>query len=112
MNFRTLTEQHDLGVGDELGEKVDYFLADPRYNVLSDQNDDYAKYDVFSLSNLKDMANVLGDMMKLGRHEHVSCSALQFVFWYIALVSGEIMSETVTGNIPARAGLKPRRARV
>lgn len=62
--------EHELDVGKVLTEKVDFLLVNPSYNVQIEQNDSYAAYHVFGLNDMKDMAEVLGDVLKPGYGGH------------------------------------------
>lgn len=42
---------------------------------------------MFGSNNMKEMAKVVRDVMKLGAHGDMPCSALQFVLWDRALSS-------------------------
>lgn len=53
-----------LTARDALSEKVDLFWADPAFILQRDVNDDDAEYDVYGSKGMKDMANVLRDLMK------------------------------------------------
>lgn len=67
------------GVKDYLSGKVGFSLADLPYNVRRDQNDAYAEHDVLGSSDTKNIAKVLGYVMKQESHAHVFHSALQFL---------------------------------
>lgn len=65
---------------EDLSGKVGFIPAIPAYKVRWDQNEDHVEYVVLSSSNMKDMARILGDVMKPEANEHVFCSAPQFSF--------------------------------
>lgn len=70
-----------------LSETMDFVLYDPPYTVQKDQDDDHAKYNVLISNDLLNLSKVLGDLMKLGTHGHVFCSALQSDLCFKALAS-------------------------
>lgn len=51
---------------------------------------------MFILTDIKDMARVLGYVMKPGAHVHSFCSALKFSLWYktLALAKRELRAST------------------
>lgn len=66
MNIRNLSEQHDIGVREDLSANVYFVLAERLYNVWRDQKDYHEKYDLFSSNDMKDLANVMEETMHLG----------------------------------------------
>lgn len=52
------------------------------------RNDDHAGYDVSVSKSLKNIARVLGAVMKPEAHAHAFCSALQFSVCYKPIASG------------------------
>lgn len=85
-------------------------LVDQLFNLLIDRKDDHAEYEVFSTSDMKDMAKVVGDVMRPGAHRPVFRSDLLFLLWYGALALEEQNCKTTTRKIPVRAGLIEKRA--
>lgn len=79
VKFTNLAEEYKNGVEENLSEDVDFFHADPPYNVRKFQNDDHADFDVLGLNDMRDMAQNLGDLMKPGAQGLVSCADLQFL---------------------------------
>lgn len=57
--------EHKLGVGADVVGRVYSVLADPRYNVQKDQNDIHTENELFNSNDMKVMANVLGDIIKI-----------------------------------------------
>lgn len=86
-DFRSWVEQHELGVGEEIGGEVDFILPDSSYNARSDQKHDQVEYDMFRSNDVKDMLRVLEVVMKLGAYRQVLCPALQFALCYRVLDS-------------------------
>lgn len=80
-SFRNLLQELELGFGEDLIGKVDFVLHDSLYNSQKDRNDAHAAYYMFGLNDMKDMANVLGDVIKPGAHVHAFCSTLRFALW-------------------------------
>lgn len=56
MIFKNLTKKHKHGVGEDLGENVDFFLADSQYNIRNDRKEDHAKNDASCLNAMNYMA--------------------------------------------------------
>lgn len=65
-------------MGENLSGNWNLVPADHPYNVRRGQTDDHSDYDVTELNDMKDMAQVLGDIIKPGEHSHVLCSTPQF----------------------------------
>lgn len=63
-DLRNLPEEQGLVVMENLSGKVNFSLADPLYDVPIDQKEYHAEYDVLVSKNMKDMAKVLGFVMK------------------------------------------------
>lgn len=63
-------------------------------------------------NDMKGMTKVLEGVIKPGALGCVFCSALQFSFCYKAFAPEKREAETVPGKIPARTGLRARRARM
>lgn len=55
------------------------------YNIRSNRDEDHVRSDVLTSIDMKYKANLLGDVMRSGGREHVSCSALLFALWSSAL---------------------------
>lgn len=102
--------EHEHGVREDLGRRVNFVLASTLHEVRVNGKDDDAGYDLFRSSGMNETTKVLGDVLKPGEQKHVSCYALHFALGYKALSLEEKKSESVTGNIPAKAGLSARRA--
>lgn len=73
-------EKHDLGVGRNLGGKVDFVMTDPPYNLRGDQMDHHTEYDAFSSSNRIDTANLAEDVMKTKAHRHMFFQLYEVLF--------------------------------
>lgn len=80
-----LAKGNEYNAAKNLSGNLNIILADSFYNIWRDQNDDYASYNVFRLSDMEDKEEVLGEVMKLGAHVHRFYIALQFFTWYKAL---------------------------
>lgn len=65
---------------------------------------------MFVSNVIRYMAMVLGDVLKPRAHGHVFCRALQFALWRKAFLSRKRRYKPVPEKIPARAGLRARRA--
>lgn len=70
------------------------------YDVRRARNDHHADYDVFGSNNMKGIAEVLRDFIKLSVHADVFYTALQFTFLYSALASRntEVRASTKEGS--------------
>lgn len=90
VDLSKLAEQHELGIGKDVRAKVDLALEDSLYNVWNDRKYDHAKYDEIGSSDMKDMAKAREDVMKPGRHWHLSCSAFEPGSWYRSLDSEKV----------------------
>lgn len=86
-DFRVLVEEKRSGVGEDLSAHVDFVLIDQLYNVPTNRKNEHADYDVFGSNDLKNVAKVLGDLIKLGASRHVFCFVLQITLWRKALLS-------------------------
>lgn len=71
VHFKTLVEEHELVVGYNLSETVDFSLAYSPYGVQKDLNDNHKRYNVIVSIDMKDILKVLEDLMKTGSHGHV-----------------------------------------
>lgn len=78
VDSRHLVAERKLGVGDDLAGEVDFGMVELLYNLQRNRKHDHAKYDLFRSNDMNDIAEVLGDAMKLGAHANVLCSTLQF----------------------------------
>lgn len=72
-----MAREHTFGVEEDLTGKMGFVLANRPYKVRNDQKDDHMEGDVVASHDVKIMAKVLGDVIKLRVHELVFCSALQ-----------------------------------
>lgn len=63
-----MADERPIGLAENLSGVVDFVLADPLYNVPRDQKDDRLDYDVVGLSDVMDMARIMGYVQKLGLH--------------------------------------------
>lgn len=75
LDFRNLVKKPDICMKDDLSRKMDLVLVDSSYSLREDQNDDYVDYVVFGSSDMKNMAKVLGILMKL-ESMHTCCAPL------------------------------------
>lgn len=58
-------EEHDLGGSEDLNWELELVSDELSYTTRKDQNHGHADCDLFSLNDMKHVAKVLGDMMKL-----------------------------------------------
>lgn len=75
VDLKYLVKQHDRSCEKKLREKVESVLSDAPYNIRRVQKIDHAEYDLFRFNSMKNMVNVLRNVMKSGAHGHVRCSA-------------------------------------
>lgn len=75
-DFRNLSEEHKLGVGENWCERAASVLASSLYKVRRNQKDDHAVYDALGVDDTNYMANVLEYVMKPGTKWHLFCSNL------------------------------------
>lgn len=66
---------------------IDFSIVDPLYKLQSKQTNAHGAYDLFSSSNMKNIAKGFGDIVKPRAHKHVIRSALHLFFWLMALAS-------------------------
>ena len=57
---------------------VDLVLTDPTYNTRRDAGSDNSEYDVFTESDMKNLADVCSQVLKPGGHSLIFCSFQQF----------------------------------
>lgn len=87
VGLRNLDEDHEFAAEEDLTRKVEIVLTNLPYNILRDQYDDRAEYDVFRWSDINEIADVLGDVVRPGAHVQILCSSPHFTAFYSALVS-------------------------
>lgn len=111
-DFRNLVKEHELGAGEDQSVKVDWVLADPPYYVGSSVKKNHAEYDVFSANDMKDMTEVLGDVLKPRARGNMLYSDLQFYLLYNALASEKKYraSRYQVDGFLVKMGLRARRA--
>lgn len=92
--LRNMAEEHEIGTGEDVSGKVCIALAESLHKVWKDQNDDHVNYDAFESNDMKDMVNILEDVVKPEAHVRMCCSALQFSFWwsFLALQKTEVQA--------------------
>lgn len=84
-----------MSAGDDNNGKVDFIIADSRYTTGTDRSTDPSEYTLFTSEDMRDMAEILGDVVKPEVHGHMYCSSPLLAFWYKAVLShfrGERMS--------------------
>lgn len=64
VNFRNLAQRHELGIGKDFSEKVDFFWPILCIMYRTNRTDDHSKHDLFDSNNTEDIAKVLRDMIK------------------------------------------------
>lgn len=98
--------EHD--VEKDLDGKLYSVVAEHLNNLRKDRKDDHTEYSVLHSNDVKDLANVLGDVMKPGAHGGVFCYTLQFPSVQKLFLGIKRKCEPVPGKIPASVGLKER----
>lgn len=77
VDFKNLAKNHELAVGEDLTGKVVSELADLSYDVQKVHDEAHAAYDLFSSNDVKDIVNVLRDVMTPESHGNVLFSLQQ-----------------------------------
>lgn len=104
LNVRNLVEEHELGIKENLAIKKKCLLADLPYNVQSSQNDARAAYGVFGQRKMKDICNVLKNVIRPGAYSLAFCFALKFFLWYEALTLEQKKARGGTRNESGEGG--------
>lgn len=84
VTFRNVANELEVAVEKELCRKMDFVLTDLLLNVQRDCLQDHSQYDVFGPKDIKYMAKVLEDVIKLKRAGNLICPVLQYTLWYNA----------------------------
>lgn len=82
-----MVEKLEPGLCNDINGKMNFELVDPLYNGQWDQNAEISEYNVFTSRDVRDMAKMVGGVMKPAANSDVFCSSLQFSFWYKVLLS-------------------------
>lgn len=108
VDYINYMEEHALGVTENLGRKVGHLFGGRSHYVLVYQKDDSAEYDLSGSIDMKDLANILKNLIESGVCGHERSFTLQFARCIKPLASGEKNSAPVTGKILVRTTLRSR----
>lgn len=112
VNFSKLIMKHDLAVGADMTEMVDFVLAHLQYELQNDRNDSHTAYNVLGSNNITNTAKLLGYVLVPMTHVHLFIPAQQFSIGNKTLALEKSGCVTVLRNISATQGLRARNARM
>lgn len=77
-DFRSLVENEINEGGRDITGEVDFLIADPPYNVRSENSKDNSAHDVFTDKDMEDLVEFCNVVMKEGAHGIIFCAFAQF----------------------------------
>lgn len=77
LKFIKLVDGHELGTGEDINGKVGFVFVDPLYNVQMDWDADNLECHVLTSEKMRNMAQMIGDVIKPGVYGHLFCTLLQ-----------------------------------
>lgn len=84
MVFKTFSENHELGVYEEVKGRVNSVPAKSPYNIRTVQEHDHVENDVFGQNDINEMGKVLRYVMRLGAHRYLFHPVVQLAIHYKA----------------------------
>lgn len=85
IRIKNLAEEHQLGLRENPGGRMNVVLSDLSYKERWDQSDDQADFDVFGPNDMENNTNAPINVLKSEGHAHVFCTALPFAILYKTL---------------------------
>lgn len=111
VNSRNVVMKDELSAGGNINENVEFRTLDFSRNVRRNWNANSSELNVFTAENMKDMPEMLKNVMKPSACGHVFCSSLWFCLWYKALISQFTEERTSIASDPAHKGAKDKEGR-